>query len=106
MTYFKLFEKTRIPTYDDPNQVQFGEVAFDNEKCSGCLLCINLCPANALEKEGNKPVLKKPGENECMGCGDCVAFCHEDAIASTKSLQCKSSKYKTLEHGELAAPRL
>lgn len=106
MTYLTFFEKVSIPTYDDPEQLRFGEVSIDYEKCSGCLLCVKLCPADALESKDKKPVLKKPGRNECMACGDCAAFCSEDAIVSTKSLHCNSGKYKTLEQGELSHPRI
>ncbi len=106
MKYFTFFEKKKIPTYDDPKDIRYGEIEFDYKKCSSCLLCIKLCPADALEKIENRPVLKKTGKNECMACGDCTAFCPEDAIVSTKSLHCYNGRYKTLEQKELSNPRL
>jgi ferredoxin len=106
MVYLGFFEKKIIPTYDDPRQVRCGEVVIDYNRCNGCWLCIKLCPADALENKDNKPVLKKPGENECMGCADCAAFCPESAICLTKGFQCETGRYKSLDQGELFLPRL
>lgn len=112
MAFISRTEKRKIPIYDNPDEIQAGEVDIDYEKCSGCLVCIKICPASALVKNNNKLVMNskkptmKPAElNECMACGDCAAICSENAIVVKKSLQC-SGFYKTLEHGELFPPRL
>jgi NAD-dependent dihydropyrimidine dehydrogenase PreA subunit len=106
MAYISFFEKIRIPTYDDPEQVQYGQVTIDNDKCTGCLLCIKLCPADVLVKEDGTPVMKKQGDHECMACADCAAACPENAIYLTQGLQCIQGRYKTLGQGPLAPPRL
>jgi ferredoxin len=105
MTFLSRSEKLKIPTYDDPDEVQEGEIEIDYEKCSGCWLCIKICPASALELDHKRPIMVPTRVNECMACGDCVAICGEKAITLKKSLRC-TGFYKTIDHGELLLPRL
>jgi heterodisulfide reductase subunit A len=53
----------------------------DEELCTGCMLCVKVCPYGAIEqigpiKEGKIRIL----EAACMGCGTCAAECNFDAI--------------------------
>jgi ferredoxin len=105
MKLIRFSEKHTIPTYDDPAQIQPGDVLVDPEKCTGCLLCVKLCPANALVAENKSPVIRPAGQNECMACGDCMAFCTEKAIVVSRSLKV-TGRYKTIDHGELRLPQL
>jgi formate hydrogenlyase subunit 6/NADH:ubiquinone oxidoreductase subunit I len=105
MARFSLLDKLLIPTVDDRNEIASGEVEFDYEKCSGCSLCVEACPADTLLFQDKKPHLKQGRMNECMACGDCVAICPEGAIRLTRSY--KFSKFfRTIDHGTLTAPRL
>jgi|APIni6443716594_1056825.scaffolds.fasta_scaffold665821_1 formate hydrogenlyase subunit 6/NADH:ubiquinone oxidoreductase subunit I len=105
MARFSLLDKVLIPTVDDRDEIISGEVRFDYDKCSGCSLCVQACPADTLLFEDKKPLLKPGEKNECMACGDCVAICPEGAIRLTKSY--RFSKYfRTVDHGALTAPRL
>lgn len=56
--------------------------AFVNEeKCSGCGICVPLCPVNAIEivsRDGH--AVAKIDDSLCMGCGVCVASCPSRAI--------------------------
>ncbi len=105
MARFSLLDRILIPTYNDPNETTLGEVAFDYEKCGGCSLCVQTCPADTLLFEDKKPSMRPPGLNECMACADCVAICPEGAVRLTRSY--RFSKYfKTIDHGELKGPRL
>jgi len=50
----------------------------DEEKCTGCGSCIEICPFNAIRKNeaGKAEVI----EAACKGCGNCGASCPENAI--------------------------
>jgi len=98
-------DRLRVPTYGDPEQIQPGEVAFDRDKCSGCGICAQACPAKAILFEDKRPRLKPPSENECIACGDCMAICPEGAIRVVKGYH-YTGFYRTIDHGDIQPPRL
>jgi heterodisulfide reductase subunit A len=54
----------------------------DQDKCSGCRLCNNLCPFNAISFLEDRQVTEiNPAL--CQGCGTCVAACPAGAISGT-----------------------
>lgn len=53
-------------------------IEIDEEKCTGCGLCINACAEAALEIVGGKA--KMAGEIFCDGLGACLDVCPEDAL--------------------------
>jgi heterodisulfide reductase subunit A len=52
---------------------------IDEESCSGCKICIGLCPYNAITFDETKKV-SKVNDALCKGCGVCVAACPSGAI--------------------------
>ena len=64
--------------------------AIDLDKCTGCMLCVEVCPEYALAV--SKP--RTPGdlysiaflaeEEKCMGCGMCAGRCPVSAIEMVK----------------------
>ena len=59
---------------------------LDNEKCTGCLMCINVCPHNVfvfLEKKAR--ILNK---DYCMECGACAKNCKSQAISVKSGVGC------------------
>ena len=54
--------------------------SIDEEACSGCKICNNLCPYNAIEFDEAKGV-SHVITALCKGCGTCVAGCPAQAIA-------------------------
>lgn len=54
--------------------------SIDEESCSGCRVCNNMCPYNAIEFDEAKGV-SRVITAMCKGCGTCVAACPCDAIS-------------------------
>jgi len=50
----------------------------DEELCSGCKICIGICPYDAIKYDKEKKV-SKVNELLCKGCGACVAACPSGA---------------------------
>ncbi|MBC7905746.1 MAG: 4Fe-4S binding protein [Rhodospirillaceae bacterium] len=63
----------------------FGAVVLDAAKCTLCLACIGVCPANALSGHPDKPSLGFLEAN-CVQCGLCKVTCPEKAISLTPRL--------------------
>jgi heterodisulfide reductase subunit A len=51
---------------------------IDAERCSGCQVCVPLCPFSAIEFDREKKV-SVLNEALCKGCGTCVAACPSEA---------------------------
>ncbi len=70
-------------------KIQQKEIALDpvrasvnSTRCSGCRICNNLCPFNAIAFDMDKMVsIINPAL--CQGCGTCVAACPAGAISGT-----------------------
>jgi len=70
-------------------RIQQGEIALepvratvDESKCSGCRICNNLCPFNAIIFHEDRMVTEV-NPALCQGCGTCVAACPAGAISGT-----------------------
>jgi len=70
-------------------RIQQGEIALepvrasvDEAKCSGCRICNNLCPFNAILFHEDRMVTEV-NPALCQGCGTCVAACPAGAISGT-----------------------
>ena len=70
-------------------RIKQGEIALepvrasvDEAKCSGCRICNNLCPFNAILFHEDRMV-SEVNPALCQGCGTCVAACPAGAISGT-----------------------
>ncbi|MFO7739508.1 MAG: 4Fe-4S dicluster domain-containing protein [Desulfatiglandaceae bacterium] len=67
-----------------------GKISIHRERCKGCHLCIDVCPAHRIEvdeslnQKGYRPARFKEnlaeGEKGCTGCTQCAIVCPEVAI--------------------------
>ncbi|MBU0718897.1 MAG: 4Fe-4S binding protein [Planctomycetes bacterium] len=55
--------------------------AVDAEKCTGCGLCVEVCPAKAITVDKVASI----ASDRCTGCGNCVTECPQEAIALRKA---------------------
>ena len=51
---------------------------IDEDLCSGCQICVSLCPYDALEYDSEKKVVKVK-DVLCEGCGACISGCPSGA---------------------------
>ena len=56
--------------------------SINQDQCSGCRICNNLCPFNAILFHEDRMV-SEVNPALCQGCGTCVAACPAGAIAGT-----------------------
>jgi 2-oxoglutarate ferredoxin oxidoreductase subunit delta len=63
---------------------------INKNRCKKCRLCINLCPAEALEEgEDGFPFLVE--EDKCRRCGLCERWCPDFAIKCGGAVSAKSN---------------
>jgi ferredoxin len=59
---------------------------LDDGKCSGCGMCMDVCPHGVLESAGRKVVIRD--KDGCMECGACALNCPSGAIAVKAGVGC------------------
>ena len=52
---------------------------LESEKCTGCGICIDVCPRNVFQLKDRKAVISDP--DLCIECGACSMNCAFDAIS-------------------------
>jgi len=105
MSYLKLWERFWVTDLWSKGAV-LGDIAVDRNRCSGCGLCVRVCPGDSLMLDTEKrPVPNNTVELTCASCGACMACCPEEAITITRKMEF-IGMFKTLRRGPLAKPRL
>lgn len=54
------------------------DIEVDNEKCTGCGECVDVCLEEVYELQDIEPIPVNP--HECSGCEICVEVCEQEAI--------------------------
>jgi adenylylsulfate reductase subunit B len=64
---------------------------FNRQACTGCGMCVEICPGDVLRMADGKPELAYP--EECWHCGACMLDCPSGAIDYHVSLPCTLPNY-------------
>ena len=51
---------------------------LDETRCTGCGVCVEVCPTECLEMGGPLPWLPRP--LDCVSCSLCVLLCPDNAL--------------------------
>jgi len=81
-----------VPPIDVPKGFR-GKIQYDKDKCTGCKLCIKVCPSEAIEFiEENKKI--KIYLSRCTFCSQCNDICPFKCLSmSNEFLLADSDKY-------------
>lgn len=63
--------------------------------CTFCKLCIRWCPEEAIIEKDSKAFII---EDNCTGCGECLAVCHFDAVAYNWGVESHELQKRMVEH--------
>lgn len=75
------------------------ELAWLNEKCIGCGICVDICPEAALRKENNSDI--HINTETCKRCGACVAACPSSALKLIGSQMTVAEVMREVEKDEV-----
>jgi NADPH-dependent glutamate synthase beta subunit-like oxidoreductase len=72
---------------------EIPDIVVDEELCSGCAVCVSLCPYDALELKPYKDrKVLEIDVNKCKRCGSCVTACPSNAITIIDKLHDELNK--------------
>ncbi len=79
-----------------------GSLAFHQDKCIGCKLCMRNCPSNAILIERVEGVEEKLFKatvlmDKCIFCGQCVDSCNKNALENSSSFELACSDRNCLK---------
>ena len=85
-------ELQMIPPVPVPYKFR-GKIAFNKERCTGCRLCIDVCPTKAIEFIPEEKKVKI-FVSRCCFCAQCVDICPPGVLSMTDEfLLANSDKY-------------
>jgi len=106
---------TRIPDYNDANDMTTGLLDFDDRKCQRCGICEFICPGRSIQRDSSlsgwrnglprlAPTAK--GITECIACGCCVVACPEQAIRIQRQFNPGYFFHRLTQTGHMTLPKL
>lgn len=74
------------PGFKGNHQTPFATVTCDEERCTQCMSCINVCKIRAMRADETEMILSHKAAS-CIGCGLCVSACPEQALEMSRNWQ-------------------
>lgn len=71
---------------------------YDSSKCSGCRMCVEVCPHRVFQMEGKKAFVTE--RDLCMECGACMRNCASGAITVQVGVGCAAALIKGMVTGD------
>lgn len=65
-------------------------LAYDDSKCTGCGVCVDVCPHAVFELSQRPARARVLDRDACMECGACARNCAFDAITVRPGVGCAS----------------
>ncbi len=63
-----------------------AQLEYERSKCTGCGMCVKVCPHNVFKIENRKAVILD--RDRCMECGACMMNCGFEALHVKKGVGC------------------
>ena len=87
-------------------QEEIPDIEVDEDKCSGCAVCISMCPYDALKlKKVDDHSVLEIDDLKCKRCGLCVTACPSNAITIKDNLRDAISNIDKIEVDTSAAKK-
>jgi len=83
------------------NSYQTNTLQYDPALCTGCGICVDVCPQGAFEMKGKLAYLVDA--QACMECGACQLNCPFDAIHVESGVGCASAMIRAALLGKKEA---
>jgi ferredoxin len=83
------------------NSYQTNTLQYDPALCTGCGICVDVCPHGAFEMKGKLAYLVDA--QACMECGACQLNCPFDAIHVESGVGCASAMIRAALLGKKEA---
>lgn len=74
-----------------------ASLELDPDKCTGCGLCLEVCPHNVFSLESRKAVITD--KDRCMECGACSSNCAFGALRAGKGVGCAAALINSMVTG-------
>src|SRR5690625_7957474 len=85
---------TRKDPFKAPPRRARGKIEVDGDRCISCEVCVDVCPADAIELTDGQLIFDYA---KCMYCGLCVDHCPEDALTQLNTIKESTRNKDTLK---------